>query len=64
MKVTVSIEITSDFYKTILEGTKLLEYQVRNKYGKPYKINEEYFIRNAVADYICNLKDELTFNEN
>ena len=43
MKVNVSIEISSDFYKTILEGTKLLEDQVRNKYGKPYKITEEYF---------------------
>lgn len=64
MKVNVSIEISCEFYKTILEGTKLLENQIQNKYGKPYKISEEYFLRNAIADYITNLKDEPTFNVN
>lgn len=65
MKINITVEITEQFYKTILEGTKLLEESICDKYGRKYKITEEYFLRNAVASYITELRDNSnTFNEN
>ena len=62
-KITASVEMTTDTFKQVIEGTELLAAQInydRLKSGKqPVVIHEDYFLRQAVWNYLESLRNDM-----
>ena len=61
--INISVEISSDSYKQIVEGVDLLNAKLnyeRAFHGKsPVCIHEDYFLRSAVWSYLESLRNEM-----
>lgn len=61
--INISLEISADSYKQILEGTDLLNASInydRACSGKnPVCIHEDYFLRQAIWAYLESLRNDM-----
>lgn len=62
-KVIASVEMNTDTFKQVIEGTELLAAKYnfdRIQSGKsPISISEDYFLRQAVYSYLESLRNEM-----
>lgn len=62
-KVVASVEMSTDTFKQVIEGTELLCAQInydRIGSGKaPVNISEDYFLRQAVWSYLESLRNDM-----
>lgn len=63
-KFKITLEIDDSLYMKFIDGKKLLEEELREKYNKNIIVKDEYFLQWVISDYIQKQKDLPFFNDN
>ena len=63
-KFKITLEIDDSLYMRFVEGKKLLQEELKEKYQKNFIVKDEYFLQWIIYDYIRQQTNLPFFNDN